>query len=84
MIACLSKPLRASGEASKWTPTISILTPPISSGLFPHHYHQAWCMRRRETRAELISYKMLPKCHACDEMRTRDEWRACVPHQRGL
>lgn len=34
MIAHLSKPLHADSEASKCTPTISILTPPLSSGLF--------------------------------------------------
>lgn len=35
MIAHLSKPLHAGSEASKCTPTISILTPPLSSGLLP-------------------------------------------------
>lgn len=67
MIARLSKPLHAGSEASKCTPTISILTPPLSSGLLPPaHYHQEWCTSSFPITRE-------PKCHAGNEMKYAEQ-----------
>lgn len=55
MIAHISKPLHAGSGASKCTPTISILTPPLSSGLFRPHYHHEWWTGHRKHKPKLIS-----------------------------
>lgn len=78
MIAHISKPLHAGSEASKCTPTISILTPPLSSGLFLPHYHHEWRMGRRKHKPSSFPIKCFPKCHASYEMRAQSQWCACA------
>lgn len=76
MIARLSTPLHAGSEASKCTPTISILTPPISSGLFLPHYHQGWCMGHGKHKPGSFPITCSSKCHTGNEMSIQNKW--CV------
>lgn len=75
MIAHLSKALHAGGEASKCTPTISILTPPLSSGLFSLSLLSCMLHGTRETHkpSSFPHHMSKSKCHHGDETKTRKQ-----------
>lgn len=72
-IVRISEPLWDASEALKCTPIISILTPPLSSGLFLAHYHQAWSTRCRKHKPTSFPIIFLPKCHSSHETRTQNK-----------